>query len=222
MSLRAVVAVLLIGFGALAYYAWSHNAQRPSAPAPEAAGDVGGMPPGGMPPGGMPPGDAAGGSAAPQLSVQSGGDPGIEWKVPKRWSTEAASAMRLATYAIPAASGDPEGGRCAVYYFGPGQGGGTDANIERWIGEFQDPQKPERSTKTVGGLGVSMVRVRGTYLAHAGMGQSSGTQPDHELYGAIVEGPSGSVFFKLTGPANTVGKSASEFEGMVASVKKKS
>ena len=129
--------------------------------------------------------------------------------------------MRLATYTIPAASGDHEDAFCAVYYFGPGQGGGTTANIERWIGEFQDPKRPKRSSKIIAGFRVSMVRVRGTYLAHAGMGQSSETQPDHALCGAIVEGPSGSVFFKLTGPANTVDKAAAEFERMLGSLEKK-
>jgi hypothetical protein len=37
---------------------------------------------------------------------------------------------------------------------------------------------------------VSTVRVRGTYLAHAGMGdEEDAARPHHELYAAIVEGP---------------------------------
>jgi hypothetical protein len=202
VSLRTIVAVLLVVIGALALYAWSRNtATAPSAP------DATGSP--------------APGGSSPELVVESGGDPGIEWTVPPRWSTESGSPVRLATYAIPAASGDAEGARCAVYYFGPDQGGGTTDNIERWIGEFEKPNQPERSSKTVDGLPITIVRVRGTYLAHASMGQSTGTRARHQLYGAIVEGPQGSVFFKLVGPGKTVDLAAGEFEKMLASVCKK-
>lgn len=207
MSLRSIVLVLLLGIAALAFYAWSRNTAAPPTPAPGTGGESGQM-----------------GSGAPSgdVSVESGGDPGIEWSVPGRWTREQGSPMRLATYGIPAASRDAEGGRCAVYYFGPGQGGGTDANIERWIGEFEEPSSPRRSSKTVGGLQISTVRVRGTYMAHAGMGGGSETRPDHQLYGAIVEGPSGSVFFKFTGPSKTVDAAAGEFESMIGSLRKKS
>ena len=51
--------------------------------------------------------------------------------------------MRLATYQVP------ESGECGVYYFGQGQGGGVEANIDRWIGQFQgskDYAKMEKRT----------------------------------------------------------------------------
>jgi hypothetical protein len=215
MSLRAFVAVLLIGIAALAFYAWTRNTQRATAPVPQASGETGGSPSAGVQ--GMPP---PGSTGQPQVSVQSGGDPGIEWTMPKRWSTASGSSMRLATYATPAAGGGEEG-QCAVFYFGPGQGGGTSANIDRWIDEFSDPKTPERVSKTVNGMPVSFVRVKGTYIAHAGMGSDTGTHPDHELYGAIVEGPNGAVFFKLTGPTKTVDAAAADFDKMLGSLKKK-
>jgi hypothetical protein len=40
------------------------------------------------------------------------------------------------------------------------------------------------------------------------------------LLGAIIEGPSGEVFFKLTGPAKTIAAAESEFQAMLKSVKK--
>ena len=45
--------------------------------------------------------------------------------------------MRAATYRIPAAKGDTEGAELAVFYFGQGQGGAVDANVKRWVGQFQ-------------------------------------------------------------------------------------
>jgi hypothetical protein len=217
MSLRNFVIVLLIGIAALAFYAWTRSTQRATAPVPQTAEQSPGMPPG------MPPGTSSGGmppSGGGQMSVQSGGDPGIEWNVPKRWSNGAGSSMRVATYNVPGPSDAPEA-QCAVFYFGPGQGGGTSANIDRWIDEFSDPKTPERTSKTVNGMPVSFVRVKGTYVAHAGMGGDTGTHPDSELYGAIVEGPSGAVFFKLTGPAKTVDAAAKDFDQMLGSIKKK-
>ena len=52
-------------------------------------------------------------------------------------------------------------------------------------------------------------------------GTPQASQPDHELLGAIVEGPAGSVFFKLTGPAATVNAATAGFERMLASLRKK-
>src|SRR5206468_11380589 len=158
---------------------------------------------------------------APRVVVESGGDPGVAWQVPSRWGQAESNPMRLATYSVPAAKGDRDETRCAVYSFGPGQGGDTHTNVERWISEFEGPAKPERLSRTVDGLAVSSVRVRGTHLAHVDMTGDTGVRQHQELYGAIVETPSGSVFFKLTGPERTVDATAAEFDRMLASLKKK-
>jgi hypothetical protein len=200
MTLRRIVPVALIAILGFALWAWRRDTAPPpaSTPAPSAPS-----------------------SSAPPLVVESGGDPGVGWQVPSRWSRAESNSMRLATYAIPAASGDHAPTRCAVYYFGPGQGGDAQTNVERWIGEFENPGKPERISRTVDGLPVATVRVRGTYLAHAGMGEDAAVQPRHELYAAIVEGPKGDLFFKLTGPQRSVDAAAGEFEGLLGSLKKK-
>jgi hypothetical protein len=151
-----------------------------------------------------------------------GQDPGIEWTKPKRWVAELAQGMRLASYAIPVSGAQGEAAECAVYYFGPGQGGGVDANLERWIGEFQSPGTPARRTREIGGLRVSQVGVTGTYTAHAGApGGDPGVKSGWRLLGAIVEGPKGAVFFKLTGPGPTVAAAEKEFDGLLASLRKK-
>jgi len=161
--------------------------------------------------------DATGGVAPPGAQ-----DPGVEWKTPGRWVEEMASGMRLATYVVPAPGAGGEPARCAVYYFGPGQGGGIDANIERWIGEFENPGTPKRRNYDVHGIKVAQVELSGTYMAHAGMGEgATGAASGWTLLGAIAEGPEGAVFFKLTGPAATVGPATKEFDGMLASLRKK-
>jgi hypothetical protein len=67
------------------------------------------------------------------LAADSGG--GLRWDASAGWKPDAQRPMRLATYTI-AATGDHEGAECGVYYFGPGQGGSIQANLDRWIGQF--------------------------------------------------------------------------------------
>jgi len=132
--------------------------------------------------------------------------------------------MRAATYLIPAAAGDTEGAECAVFV---NIGGGVDANIKRWIGQFEQPDggsseaKAKQKKEAVNGLPVTMVDLTGTF-AGGGMavGQPSPKRPGYRLLGAIVEGPNGEVFFKLTGPAKTVAAAQNEFEALIKSVRK--
>jgi hypothetical protein len=129
--------------------------------------------------------------------------------------------MRVATYMIPPADGDSDGAECAVFFFGTGQGGDVQSNINRWLGQFENAGKPEQSSKDVNGLHVTLVSVSGTYLAPGGpMMQSQGKKADYRLLGAIIEAPEGAVFFKLTGPLKTVGSAEKEFDSLVSSVSK--
>jgi hypothetical protein len=146
---------------------------------------------------------------------------GIAWTVPSRWAAHPPRQMRLATYMIPAADGDSEGGECAVFHFGGGQGGDVQANIDRWLGQFENTGKPVQETREVNGLPVTTVEVSGTYLSPGGPRmQSQGKKENYRLLGAIIGAPGGSVFFKLTGPAKTVAFVEEEFEELIASVKK--
>src|SRR5689334_49990 len=60
---------------------------------------------------------------------------GVRWTAPAAWKSEAPRPMRAATYSIAPVAGDQGVAECVVNYFGPGQGGGVDANIERWRGQ---------------------------------------------------------------------------------------
>src|ERR1700704_1901997 len=58
----------------------------------------------------------------------------VHYKAPEGWVVEKPSSeMRLAQYKLPKADGDSEDALLIVYYFGPGQGGTPEANIERWV-----------------------------------------------------------------------------------------
>jgi hypothetical protein len=145
---------------------------------------------------------------------------GIRWTVPAGWSAGRTNPMRFATYAVPAAKGS-DAGECTVFFFGSGQGGGVDENVERWAKQFEGTPPARRSKKTVSGLAVTLAEVEGAYLnPGGGLMTSQGRKPGYRLLGAIVEAPQGRVFFKMTGPAATVAAARAAFDRLVASIVK--
>jgi hypothetical protein len=103
-------------------------------------------------------------------------------------------------------SGDAEPAEVNVFYFGSGQGGDVEANLERWAGQMSDTAgAPERSTFDVNGLPAHLITVEGAYSGGMGgpMGGGGAAKPGHRLVGVVLAAPQGNVFFKLTGPVAT-------------------
>jgi hypothetical protein len=147
---------------------------------------------------------------------------GVRWTAPASWKPEAARPMRAATYSIAPAAGDQAGAECVVNYFGPGQGGGVDANIERWRGQVLGadgkPATPKIDKRTTRGIQITVIDASGTYTGMGGPMMAGKPVAGYRLIGAIVEGPGGSVFFKLTGPAKTIAAQQKNFEQLLASI----
>lgn len=163
-------------------------------------------------------------SAPATVPMKPSGGSDLTWTPPSSWEAKPASGMRAATYLVPAATGDTEGAECAVF---TNIGGGVQANIDRWIGQFEQADgsssaaKAKQKKETINGFAVTTVDLTGTFAGGGmAMGQPSTKKPNYRLLGAIVEGPSGEVFFKLTGPAKTMAAAQSEFQAMLKSVKK--
>jgi len=162
------------------------------------------------------------GLAACTVSLFAESAAGVRWTAPASWKVEAARPMRAATYSIAPVAGDQGIAECVVNYFGPGQGGGVDANIERWRGQVLGADgKPATSKidKRTGRVPITVIDTTGTYTGMGGP-MMSGSKPaaGYRLIGAIVEGPGGSVFFKLTGPAKTIAAQQKNFEQLLASI----
>jgi len=147
---------------------------------------------------------------------------GLKWTPPVGWHSSGATSMRAATYPVTPAPGDREGAECVVYFFGAGQGGGVQANIERWQGQFKSPGGKAAAAQvkqvSVHGLPVTTIDVSGQY---SGMGGPTSTVPvvvnDYRLLGAIIEGPGGNVFIKFTGPAKTMAANKPKFQQLLDS-----
>lgn len=163
--------------------------------------------------------DSSGLSTSPPGAAGSQGSGSVKWTPPSRWEAKPPSGMRAATYIIPPASGDSEGGECAVF---ENLGGSVQANVDRWIGQFEKTDgAPNQKSETISGLSVTTVDVSGTFKGGGPMmGNTSGPKSGYRLLGAIVEGPEGNVFFKLTGPAKTIAAAQDEFQAMLKSLKK--
>ncbi|MEM6796015.1 MAG: hypothetical protein AAF725_18715 [Acidobacteriota bacterium] len=143
--------------------------------------------------------------------------PGAGFTLPENWISETpASSMRLAQAQIPGAAGP---GQLTVFYFGPGGGGGVEANIQRWIGqmEISSSSPPVRESFAHGQFRISWVDVEGTLLPSTmGIGPTE-PQPGSRMLGAVVEGVQGPWFFKATGPSATLDAQREAFLTMLRS-----
>lgn len=145
----------------------------------------------------------------------------VTWTTPAGWKEmPKQSMMRAATYQAEGPDGVAE---VAVFYFGPGQGGDVESNITRWVGQFQDTASDAvtRSTRDVNGLKQYLVKVSEGTFASGMPGGPVGPQKAWGMEAAVVEAPSGSYFFKMTGPAKTVSKQSEAFHALLNSIKTK-
>ena len=139
------------------------------------------------------------------------------FKRPSDWQwVESVSAMRKAQLAIT----DPdrkEKAEVIFFYFGEGGGGSTQANIDRWLAQFQEPKDQIHSKveeTPVGKRKVTYVQAEGTYLSGMPGGPKT-PQPNTMLLGAILQSDQGNVFVRLTGPVKLARASQAPFRKMV-------
>jgi len=173
--------------------------------------------------------------AGPETRVFTIADRGFSLQAPAGWQrVQPKSGIVETEFAIPsegaAADGTPaQPGRMTVM----GAGGTVQANIDRWYGQFVQPDGSETKTKAttkkldLAGCKVTLVDIPGTYKDSPGgpfAGGRAEERPDYRMLAAIVETPDrGNHFLKFYGPAKTVAAHADGFrtmvEGMVAAGK---
>jgi hypothetical protein len=149
-------------------------------------------------------------AAAPKVAAKP-----LQWDAPAEWKVGPKNPFRLATYEIPGAKG-AKGAELSVSI----AGGGVDANITRWVGEFSayDPKTLVRSDRTVNDMQQTILEIpKGTF---SGGMQSSTASPNSGLLAAIVVTPAGAEhFFKITGPSATVKAARAPFYKLLDSIR---
>ena len=165
--------------------------------------------------------------AGPESRVFSIADGGFSLQAPAGWQrVQPKSGIVETEFAIPsegaAADGTPaQPGRMTVM----GAGGTVQANIDRWYGQFAQPDGSETKTKAttkkleLAGCKVTFVDIPGTYKDSPGGPFAGGRtieRPDYRMLAAIVEtADRGNYFLKFYGPAKTVAAHADGFRTMV-------
>jgi hypothetical protein len=136
--------------------------------------------------------------------------------------------MRVSQYRLPAAGGDAEAASLVVYFFGAGQGGSVDANLERWVSQMQTPDgrpskdKARTETTTINGMKVTLLDLTGTYTGgDMAAGSAAQSKPNFRLRAGVIETPKGAYFIKLVGPENTVTRWDQAFKEFVGSAEYK-
>ena len=113
-----------------------------------------------------------------------------------------------------------EGGTPVIAKFSefPGGGGGVEANVKRWVGQF-DGGSPEqkREDLTFGDVQVVLLTLTGTFLDGPPMSASKTPRPDYQMLGAILMGKEVATFIKFTGPKADVAKAADAFRKLAIS-----
>lgn len=153
---------------------------------------------------GMTGGDMAGTAVAPASGAE------LLWTAPADWRAKSGASIRKGSYAV-----GPENGAvadCSITAF-PGDVGGDLANVNRWLGQLQQPPidgaalQNLLTTLQVNGLEVRLVELTG--------GAAGDPQ---RMLSAIVPFANATWFFKLTGPDATVKAEKQAFLSLVRSI----
>jgi hypothetical protein len=153
------------------------------------------------------------------LSLLSAQDPfkvgNFTFKPTKSWVvSESKSHMVKATLN----HGKKDGPLLKFYHFGEGQGGGVEANIQRWKRQFENGEaKVTPEEKTFGDQKLTVVTMTGTYMVGPMMQRNKTATPGYMLLGAVIPHASGDVFLKMLGKEADVKKTKADFEKLIAS-----
>lgn len=125
-------------------------------------------------------------------------------------------------FAVQAAEGDEKPGRVTVM----GAGGSIEDNIDRWIGQFSQPDggsskdAAKLDKKAVAGQQVHLVDISGTFDDRPPFAGGGVKRPNYRMLAAIIETKQlGKYFVKFYGPAKTVAENKEAFDKMIASLK---
>ncbi|MFN3191888.1 MAG: hypothetical protein ACE361_15360 [Aureliella sp.] len=155
---------------------------------------------------------------------------GLQMVAPSEWKqVKARSSMLAYEFAAPAdAKKDDPTARITVM----GAGGSIKANIDRWIGQFSQPDG--KATKDVakveefkvGEQTVHFVDIPGTFSESMGGGPFAPgrtvKREDYRMLGAIVvTKEKGQYFFKATGPSELIEKQKEGFVKMLKEMESK-
>ncbi len=150
---------------------------------------------------------------------------GLKSAAPGTWKeSPVSSPMRVKQFGIPGKDGDAE---LAVFFFGKGQGGSVEANIDRWKKQFQPPagktldQVSKVGTVKLTSTKATVFDISGTYMHKTRPMDPGPGEPraNHRMLAVVLETPEGDYFLKLVGPAKTIEKNKKDFDAWLKGFK---
>ncbi len=149
---------------------------------------------------------------------------GLGYEAPAEWVPKPSpSSMRVAQWEL---LGDDAPAEVVIFYFGEGGGGGVDANLDRWFGQFEQPdgsstrEKATITERSVNGLELTIVDMRGTFVAPVRPGAPQRNhRPGQRMIAAVVEGGTGPWYIRVLGPVATVTKWEASVEAFLSSLR---
>jgi hypothetical protein len=170
-------------------------------------------------------------AALPLLTVLAAGTPitidGYKSTTPASWKELPQKPMRFKSFSIPKTAGDQHDAEVVIFFFGPGQGGDAQANLDRWKGMFVVPEgkKPEDMSKVetikVNGVETTILDVRGTYKWKPSMmSPQEELRPNHRMLAVIFASPNGPYYMRFVGPEKTIEKNKKDFDKWLRGFKK--
>jgi hypothetical protein len=158
----------------------------------------------------------------PSTMVLGGGK--LRLKAPATWKRKQPQTSIVEhEFAIPASKGDSADGRLTVM----AAGGGVEANIDRWYGQFTQPDgastRDRAKTKKlkVAGEDVHLVDISGTFKDQRGPAAPAVERPKFRMLAAIIAAKSGNYFIKFYGPERTVADNEKAFQTMIDGLEQK-
>ncbi len=153
----------------------------------------------------------------PATIVLGGGK--LRMKAPAKWQRKKPQTQIVEhEFAVPAAEGDKADGRMTIM----GAGGGVEANIDRWYGQFTQPDGGNTRDRAkvkkikVAGQEVHLVDISGTFKDQRGPIAPAVERPKYRMLAAIIVTPGqGNYFVKFYGPQRTVSENEKAFVNMI-------
>lgn len=146
------------------------------------------------------------------------GAPDIRWQIPVGWEAQPdQTGMRKGSFVVRDTGGHEA--TIAVTVF-PGDVGGDLANINRWLGQIQQPPVTEADLpRLITGLDLPAGRFKRVDLIGAGP-EPSDPSHDHRMrtLGAWHAQDGRTWFFKMTGDSTLVAAQSGAFDAFIASV----
>lgn len=139
------------------------------------------------------------------------------WQVPTTWKSQPpANQFRVAQWEVPAAEGEKPG-----LFYVSSAGGGVEANLRRWVGQFQNPKEERPEMITVADMKIYPIDITGRYVPPP-FARGEVPQDDYRLLGAVVVTPQdGELFFRLQGSNKTVSAQKEAFMALLKSAVKR-